>query len=341
MKIAFVSWAPRGYQSHTDLLARHLGANLHYVCWGGRSKITAPVRYFVQAWQTWRILCEDRPEVVFVQNPPIFLALVAFLFSRRYGARYVIDSHSGAFLTRRWRYFLPLHRWLSSKAIVTIVHNKGLETIVKPWGCRYSVMGFIPGDSPAVAPFSLMGRFNVAVVSSFLKDEPTAIVFEAACRVPETCFYITGDSNRLDARLRNKKPDNCFLTGYLPNEQYAGLLRTADAVMALTTQDQTLLMGGFEAVSFGTPLIVSDWPVLREYFSLGTVHIPNTVEGICEGVRRAQNEKVELKQDILILRDQLESEWELKFAGLNRLLEEKQQGCLSIRKAEFLEEEVK
>jgi len=47
-----------------------------------------------------------------------------------------------------------------------------------------------------------------------------------------------------------------------------------------------LLSGAFEAVSLGTPLIISDWPILRNYFSLGMVHIPNSVGGVCEGVRR-------------------------------------------------------
>lgn len=73
--------------------------------------------------------------------------------------------------------------------------------------------------------------------------------------------------------------NNCRLTGYLPYDRYVGLLRGVDVILDLTSQDHTLLMGAFEAVSLGTPLIVSDWPILRDYFSLGTVHVPNTVEG--------------------------------------------------------------
>ena len=42
-------------------------------------------------------------------------------------------------------------------------------------------------------------------------------------------------------------------------------------------------LGSFEAASLAIPLIVSDWPILRDYFSLGTVHVPNTEEGVCEG----------------------------------------------------------
>ena len=61
------------------------------------------------------------------------------------------------------------------------------------------------------------------------------------------------------------KPDNCHLTGYIPYEQYVGLMRQVDTVIDLTDRDHTLLLGAFEAVSLGTPLIISDWPILREY----------------------------------------------------------------------------
>jgi hypothetical protein len=92
--------------------------------------------------------------------------------------------------------------------------------------------------------------------------------------------------------------------------------------MDLTTRDHTLLSGAFEAVSIGTPLIVSDWPILRDYFSLGTVHVPNTVPGICEGVQRAQREQPALRQGILQLREKLEVEWKQEFAELCRLLQQ-------------------
>lgn len=334
MKITFIVW--ERYHRRSDLLAQHLGATIHYIQSGQRGKLLrgpvkylaqalkAPARYVVQAWQSWRVLRQERPDVVFVQNPPIFCVLLAFLYARRYDARYVIDSHTGAFLLPKWRWSLGLHRMLSRRALTTIVHNKSQERIVKRWGCRYCVLAFIPGDYPAGGHFRLDGQFNVAVISTFTKeDEPLDVVFEAAGRLPEVTFYVTGDSKRIAPRLLAKKPDNCHLTGYLPYEQYVSLLQEVDVILDLTTQDHTLLMGAFEAVSLGTPLIVSDWPILRDYFSLGTVHVPNTVEGVCEGVRRIQREQAALQRDILRLREQLRAEWEHKFAELWHLLQER------------------
>jgi glycosyltransferase involved in cell wall biosynthesis len=320
VKITFVAWVD--YHRRSELLAQHLGATIHYISCGQQGRILqAPQKYLRQAWETWQILCQERPDVIFVQNPPIFCALVAFFYARRYAARYAIDSHSGAFISRKWRWSLLLHRLLSRAALVTIVHNKSQEVLVSRWGCRYCVIGFTPGNYPVGTLFQLNGRFNIAVIASFMGDEPIDLVFEAAHHLPEARFYVTGDYCRMPSALLSKKPANCFLTGYLPYDQYVGLLREVDAIMILTTRDNSLLMGGFEAVSLGTPLIISDWPTLRDYFCLGTVHIPNTVEGIREGVHRAQRERARLRQEILLLRQQLQAEWEQKFTELQQLLQ--------------------
>lgn len=322
MRISFISWGHPAYQSHTDLLARHLNARMHYIHYGMSGKLSqAPIRFPIQAWRTWNQLRRDRPDVVFVQNPPIFCAFIAFLYGRWSGARYVIDSHTGAFLTSRWRSLLWLHRILSNSALITIVHNDAQAEIVRRWGCSFCMLSYIPGDYAAGEYLTLRAHFNIAVICSFLGDEPIDLVFEAASHLTKVNFYFTGDSNRIDSRMLIKKPDNCYLTGYLPKDQYVGLLRGVDVIMALTTRDSTLLMGAFEAVSLGKPLIVSDWLILRDYFSRGIVYIPNTVEGICEGVRRAQHEQATLQKDILILRNQLQADWEKKFANLRHLLQ--------------------
>lgn len=332
MKITFISW--ERHHRRSELLAQHLGAKIHFVQSGRRARLlrgparyllqglVAAVRYVVQGWQTWRVLAQDRPDVVVVQNPPIFGVLVASICARWYGGQYGIDSHSGAFLHPKWRWTLGLHRVLSRRALVTIVHNRAQEKIVRQWGCPYCVLAYTPGDYPIGGRFPLNGQYNVAVINTGKEDEPLDVVFGAAGAVPEATFYVTGDTERIPPALLAQKPDNCHLTSYLPYEQYVSLLRGADVVLDLTTADDTLLMGAFEAVSLGTPLIVSRWPLLQDYFHLGTLHVPNTVEGVSEGIRTAQREQTTLRCDILILRDQLEAEWKQQFAELRHLLEE-------------------
>jgi len=272
-----------------------------------------------------RILARERPDIVLVQNPPIFSVLVAFCYCKLYKAQYVIDSHTAAFLSRRWRRFIVLHQWLCRKALLVIVHNKSQKEMVDNWKCNYQVIGFTPGDYPEGEPFSFDRKFNIVVPSTFHDDEPLDVVFEAAGRLTDVAFYITGNSVNIAPGLLIKKPANCYLTGFLPYNRYIGLLRGADVILDLTTRDGTVLSGAFEAISLGKPLIVSDWQILRDYFSIGTIHIPNSVDGVCKGVLQAQLELSTLQRDILILNEKLLVEWDQKFAELFQLLSESQE----------------
>ncbi len=322
MKLSFIAW--ERYEPHTDLLAHHLGATMHHIYHGQRGKLLqAPVRYLTQSLQTWTVLAREKPDVIFVQNPPIFCALIAFLYARRNRAQYVIDSHTAAFTSPKWTWSLRLHRLLSLRAAATIVHNDSQKKIVEKWGCRHCVVGFVPGEYPPGDHFPLDKRFNVVVISTFGDDEPLDKVLQSARLLPEVDFYITGDLKSAPSRMLANKPNNCHFTGYLPYNNYVGLLRSVDFVMDLTTRDNCLLAGAFEAVNIGTPLIISDWPILQQYFPLGTLHIPNTVGGICEGVRRAQRDQPSLRQDIPQLRDKLQARWNQEFGELCRLLQQR------------------
>jgi glycosyltransferase involved in cell wall biosynthesis len=319
VKITFIVWTH--YDRRPELVARQLGAALHYVSYGRRGRVLqAPLRYLVQAARTWNILDAERPDVVFVQNPPIFAPLVVARYARRAGARYVLDSHSGAFLSPKWRWASGLHRRLARGALTTIVQNGPLAEVVCGWGCSVSLLGFTPGEYPHGEAFPLDGAFNVAVISTYGEDEPLDVVWETARRMPDVAFYVTGDARHADQRLLAEKPENCHLTGYLSYERYIGLLRTTGAVIDLTTQDNTLLMGAYEAVALGTPLIVSDWPVLRDYFSRGAVHVPNTVEGLRIGIRRVQHERAALSDEMIALREHLHDEWNRRFTELQHVL---------------------
>ncbi len=326
-KMTFIAWVR--YDRRPDLLAERFGTKPHYIVVGQQGKLwQAPLRYPIQAWKTWRLLRRERPDVVYVQNPPVFAVLVAYLYARLHGAQYVIDSHTSAFIAPRWRWALGLTRALARRALAMIVHNQSQARIVRQWGVRYVVIGFLAGHYPPGSPYPLKdsgagtnGQFSVAVISTFELDEPLDVVFDAARQMPDVSFYVTGDPRRATPELLAQKPANCHLTGFVPYDQYIGLLRQAGTIIDLTTRDHTLLMGGFEAVSLGTPLVTSDWPILREYFSQGTVHIPNSVEGVREGVRYAQQHEETLRREMADLRAALEAEWHGQSAELWDLIQ--------------------
>jgi hypothetical protein len=318
MKNIFIAWTR--YDRRPTLLAEQLGGSTHFIHHGDRNKTPAFIRYLVQGWRTWQLLRQERPDVIFVQNPPIFAVLPAYLYCLFHPARYVIDSHTGAFIVAPWRSLLWLHRWLSRRAAATIVHNQDQEPFVQAWQVPYCVVGFPPGSYPAGQPPTLPAGLNVVYVCSFNGDEPVEAVFGAAELLPEVNFFITGDYGRLPEAQQARRPANCHFTGFMAYDDYIGLLRAVDLMLILTTRNHTLLMGGFEAVSLEKPMIVSDWPILRSYFPQGTVYTANTAVDIAAAIQQAEEQQPTLQNGIRHLRQQLEAEWETTSARLRQLI---------------------
>lgn len=317
-KIVFISWLK--HDERTALVGKHLGADVYFIQWGARKWYTAALRYIVQTFLTWPILVREKPDVVLLQIPPIFSAPVVYLYAKLFGKQYILDTHSGSFLTRVGRTTQWLHRALSRNALATLVPNVDIEKIVTGWDAPALRLGYTPDDYPVGAAFSFSEQFNVVFVCTFSPDEPVEEVLNAARELPDCHVYITGNYNRAPHHLQNK-PDNVTFTGYIDHDEFVGLMRGADAIMDLTTRDNTVLMGGYEAISLEQPLITSDTPILRSYFNRGTVYVDNTAAGIAAGVRETKENLERLQADIKALHADMNAEWDRDFATLQKIIE--------------------
>jgi len=246
---------------------------------------------------------------------------VVYVYARLWKARYIIDSHTGALLAPWWKWSLPIHAFLSRRAVTTIVTNEHLKAMVDSWGARSFIVGDIPTTFPEGKPFPVNGKLSIAVINTFSPDEPLEEVLEAAATLPEVQFYVTGSLIRAKKSLLQNKPDNVEFTGFLPDEEYFGLLRAVQAVMVLTTDNHTMQRGACEAVSLGKPIITSNWPILREYFDKGTIHVDNSAQNIREAVIRMGKEGKRLEDEILTLQQERRQEWQQKHATLTEWIE--------------------
>src|SRR5262249_53307696 len=151
-------------------------------------------KYVMQTITTLRALRRERPELVFVAVPPIFAAIPVWLWARAHGARFAIDAHTGIFEHARWRWLMPLTRFLFRRADAVIVTGSHLEQLVASWGARPTVIGdvpvrFVDGNPPAPCAGS-----RVVVVNTFSVDEPVDELLAAAAAVPDATFFVTGDT---------------------------------------------------------------------------------------------------------------------------------------------------
>ncbi len=289
-ELLFVSWAANC--SRSDALAKLLGgvSKMVYVESLGSRAATVWLKYLIQMWRTWCLLLREKPRVVIVMVPPVFICAPVYLYCRLYHAGYITDTHTAAFTMSRWKPLLFLNAWFYRRALTNIVTNTHLAGQVAAWQAPYVVIGDLPVTFEKITPFPANGRFIITVICSFNADEPLDDIWQSALQLGDVDFYVTGKVKDAPARLRERKPDNVKFTDYLALDLYAGLLQASNAVMVLTTRDHTMQRGAYEAMALGTPIITSDWPLLRETFRQGALFVNNSPQDIVRAVRALQKE---------------------------------------------------
>ena len=276
----------------------------------GSRGATILFKYLVQFVRTSKILQAEKPDVVFVMTPPLVAAMPAFWYARRGKKQVVLDAHSAAFLHPRWKRLQWLQRTMCRRAAATLVHNEFIAKLVNDWGGHAILVPDVPIEYARREAFPRPQAFTVAVVCSFNYDEPIREVFEAAKAVPDVRFFVTGNRKHLAPDLAANLPPNVTLTGFLSTEAYGGLLTDADAVLALTTRDHTMLRGAYEAIYQGTPVIVSNWALLREAFPEGAaVHVDNSPADIAAAIRTIQQAPAPFRASAALLRRSKLQRW--------------------------------
>jgi glycosyltransferase involved in cell wall biosynthesis len=323
-KIIVLVWGTnqdRAYKS-----AQHLNAplyNIHTVFFRRNYRLLVPLRYLVQAFSTWRLLFQKRPEIIHVTNPPIFAPLCVFLYCRLTGAAFVMDTHSPALYSRKWSWILPLQRAMARAALVNIVDQERFKDLFEGWGARAIILTKPPAKQRPTQQRSVPtepGKFIVTVVNTFGPDEPLLPILEAAQGLPDTHFYITGDTDMADKALIASAPPNVTFTGYLYRETYWDQLIRSNTVLTLTTYHYSLLAGGQDGMVVGKPVILSRQPVLTDYFTKGAVFIDNTAEGIIAGVTAARQNEDRLHREIMELSEEKRQEWTSHFQELRKVI---------------------
>lgn len=299
------------------VLAEELGAEYYAFTLLSNSKAFAWLRYPVAMVQTaWTIL-RRRPDLVVAQNPSIVLAWEAAVLKKVLGYRLAIDLHTHFVdptgLSKRIYDFF--HGYSLRHCDVVIVTNDAYRAeIARQTPAAVMVLpDKVPEFDGARGEVALEGEHRVLYICTFATDEPWAEVLAAAESLPDdTRIYISGRSPLTQEQV----PQNVALTGYLPRQDYEDLLHSVDAVMVLTTADDNLVCGGYEAVAAGKPLILSDTPALRMFFRQGTVYTGNDRMAIARSIQRVRSEASELTTAIETLREQMSASWRERWREL-------------------------
>jgi glycosyltransferase involved in cell wall biosynthesis len=317
MRAAFVSWID--YHGRSEGFIERLGLAPIYVSYlKQQDVVSAPLKYGPQVISTLRRLFEVKPEVVFVMDPPMFAAAAVSVYCLVSRARYVMDCHSGVFNSRKWRWSLPIQRFLARRAAAVMVTNPSHLSEVLSWHAK----GLIVGDPPPMLPTPTVRSAAppfVFVIGVFGDDEEVPAVLEAAARLPGVEFRMSGDTRRARRAWLDSHPSNVKFTGFLSINDFWSHVGGAMAVLTLTTREDTILQGGWEAMFMEQPLITSNTSALRRYFTRGTVFVDNNPDSIAAGVAYALSHQAELQVEARGLREEKYATWCQEKAELARL----------------------
>jgi glycosyltransferase involved in cell wall biosynthesis len=320
----FMTWVPSS--SRTDLLCDAFTAQPYYVRYFPKKTLFQTLlRYFFAAFQTILYLSRSKPSIIFVMNQPVFLPMIVFIYSRITKARYVLDSHSGLFNKKRWRAFTPIMKQIYRACWLNIAHNEHDAAKYRLWGAKTVVVGTEVYPYDSYEKIDLETKDNVVVIGNYAADEPTEEVLAAGTALGNVHFYFTGEIERAKRKIDlNKLPANITLTDFVPRKQFIGLVKAADVALVLVKTENTMQMGAWEAMSCNTPVILSDWSLLRATFSKGAIFVRNTPESIQEGVKTFFSNRDALKRDIARLKREKNALWKNEINTVEAILDSRE-----------------
>ncbi|MDH5325910.1 MAG: glycosyltransferase [Gammaproteobacteria bacterium] len=310
-------WITWENQRRNRTLSRHLQAKLFQLDY----KLSRPLRYPVVVFLTMFIILREWPRTIFVQNPSFLLALFAVVLGRLFHKPIIVDAHyAGLFpMAGNNKLLNTITRFITRNAYQTIVTTEDLKQHVESLGGRAFVIPDPLPQFPNITPNKKPG--TVLFICTWADDEPYLEIIKAAEKIdPTICIYITGNSKGREKLFGKDLPPNIILTGYISEEEFVNKLFESDLVIDLTTRENCLVCGAYEAIGAGTPLLLSNSVALQKYFGNGAVFTDNTAADIADKISFSISNKNELQQKITVLKKELVQTWNANLAEFEKII---------------------
>jgi hypothetical protein len=258
-----------------------------------------------------------------VQAPPVPAVAIAWAWSRLARVPLLIDSHPASFGTEQARVdrvMRPLLAWLVPRSAGCLVTTPRLGEQISRWGGHPIVVHEAPmpwGERMRRRGCSPQPR--ALFVCTFAPDEPVMQTLEAAARLPDVTFAITGDLRRLPEAARSSAPGNVQWVGYLNATDYVAALEQADVIMSLTMRPESVARSAHEGVDALRPMVISGGPHMRDLFPYAVI-VENEPPSIAAGVAEALRRYEELSEKAIEARSVQHRRWHEQLADIHAAL---------------------
>ena len=245
------------------------------------------LRYIVLSLKTLSFLIKRKPEIIYFQNPSVVLGLVCTLYGFFFRHVKLVGDYHNCALDESSRLFF-LSKFIARHCSLVIVTNSSLEHIVAKMG---GIAISFPDPLPDVGPFEgghLQKTKDIVFVTSWANDEPINEVLSAFITSDlhneGVSLLMTGRPrfDRLTSSQKFYNQHGIVFLGFVDEMRYWALLESAYFVIDLTTRENCMVCGAYEALAVERMLLLSGNKATTEYFGCGLTYTNNTVEDIRE-----------------------------------------------------------
>lgn len=248
------------------------------------SKSSRLIRYLTLTILTIKILRAGNYNIIFFQNPSIMLGVICAFYKKiRPNCLVIGDFHNAALEPGKLQ---RINRFISKTIDVTLVSNSNLFDAVKKMGGRpFAFPDPIPNPCGSIN-YSVSDVNYILFISSWAEDEPINHVLDAfiASGLWEGSYELRVTGRIKEGRL--EKPKEYYekfrikFLGYLTEEVYWQSLAQAALNIDLTTRDDCLVCGAYEAISVAAPVLLSNNNASLAYFGDYAIFTDNSTPDI-------------------------------------------------------------
>lgn len=282
-------------------------------------------RHLFSSFWTIKVLLKNRPKTIFIQLSFLLLVIVVVYKMMMLGKITIVtDCHTKALRRKAKGFsnilFWPIKKFTFGFVNLAIISNEGMIKDIEQLNENYTLL---PDKIPIIKTEknkNPSAEKYCVYISAFAVDEPFHEIFQVAefLKNDFKLFWTGKIPNHY--KIPDDMPSNIVFTGYISFDEYFNLISNANCILALTTEEDCLQSGAYEALSVDVPMVISDTKALREYFAESAIYTDHNPKNIAKNIVKAIENSDVLNKNIGEVKKKRNEEFGKKIEKLKEII---------------------